>query len=394
MNNDPRPERIVTGQDHAPGTVVVRRSVIITGIVSLIVILGFMLGFFVNHANSIMQANPATASEHPNAAPSAVPANPADLGLSPRSDALATPVPTPTTQSNRIETYATASSQDLGGSSATHSLTTNEQPPQPASAPTISPKQRLVEANAAAAESDLKVPLDNTEVHNESRGATQPQEIRRSNNPDEYDKAPVSQYMLERGMVIPATLYTSIDSSIPGTIVAYVNQDVYDSRKQVIVVPRGSRLTGMYASGAIGGQRRLAATWDTIHLPNGHSILLGSMEGIDLAGTSGFGAAVDNHTHQLFAHVVLLSILGAAGQLSQPQNSNSCGSTYCPSSATFGQTIASSVGSQLVQTGNVLVQRDTAITPTLHVVEGAQLAVMVEFDLPLHPWTDSANDNE
>jgi len=74
----------------------------------------------------------------------------------------------------------------------------------------------------------------------------------------DYIIPPESEYLLRRGMIIPATLYTSIDSTIGGTVIAYVNQDIYDSRHRTIVVPRGSKLTGSFGGQVVQqGQARI-----------------------------------------------------------------------------------------------------------------------------------------
>ena len=386
--NSTDPERIVAGLNRAPGTVQVKRPVVYAGLCGAFTFLALMLWFVVSHAGAIM--NPAEASViKPGTVTSAVPANPADLGVPQRSDAIdGATTPAPNMQ-------PTLSPQDLAGAPMPQPPPIQQAPApvtnQPAPYEQNVPRQpsraeQLAAANAAAADSDLKVRLDDTDrstasspgLHDTPAGnssATQP------------DQPPISPYVLERGMVIPATLFTSIDSTIAGTVVAYVNQDVYDAQHQVVVVPRGARITGSFANGAVQGQRRLSVSWDAIKLPNGHTIELDSMPGVDLSGTSGFGAAVDNHMREMFSHVVLLSVLGAGAQLSQPQISSSCGSGYCAPS--IGQSIAGSVGTQIAQAGNAIVQRDANIAPTLHVVEGAQVAIMVEHDLPLRPWSDN-----
>jgi type IV secretory pathway VirB10-like protein len=126
------------------------------------------------------------------------------------------------------------------------------------------------------------------------------------------DSAPIGAYVLQRGMIIPASLYTPIDSTVPGIVTAQVREDVYDSSHRTLLVPAGSRLVGSYASGMTSGQARLFVGFDSIKLPNGHTISLGNMPGVDLQGVAGLGGKVDFHTGRLFSNVVLLSILGAA----------------------------------------------------------------------------------
>ncbi len=183
-------------------------------------------------------------------------------------------------------------------------------------------------------------------------------------------------------MIIPASLYTPIDSTVPGIVTAQVRQDVYDSTHRTLLIPEGSRLIGAYGSGMMNGQARLFVGFDSIKLPNGHTIGLGNMPGVDLQGVAGLGGKVDFHTGRLFANVALLSVLGAATQLVQPHYSN--GGTnvviYGAGQAAGQQvsTVSSQVASQYLNQ-----------PPTIHTPAGFVLNVMVEHDLSLPPYADS-----
>lgn len=382
--HEQRLEEVVAGPHRAPGTIQVRQEIVALGIVLGICFVAFMLWFIYSRTDAITHPAQAQGLSQP-AAPLA-PVRPEDLGVPPRSEAL------PTRQATDAPTVSTTlSPQDLAAAPAAATAAPAEQSvPSSANTTPITPSPEQVRQarvdrvdveRRAAAESDLIVPVSH-EAASLSHASTARVALR-STDPDDYDLPPASDYMLRRGMVIPASLITSIDSSIPGIVTAVVNQDVYDSQHRVIVVPRGAKLTGAYASGIVQGQHRLSVAWDAIQLSNDHTIVLDEMPGIDLAGTSGFGAAVDNHTRRMFSNVLLLSVLAAGAQLSQPQNT--CNSiSYCPPS--FGQTVASSAGTQLAQTGSAILQRDANIPPTLHVIEGAQVAIMVTHDIPMHPW--------
>jgi len=52
------------------------------------------------------------------------------------------------------------------------------------------------------------------------------------------DSAPVGEYVLQRGTLIPAATYTSIDSTVPGIVTAQVRQDVYDSTHRYLLISK------------------------------------------------------------------------------------------------------------------------------------------------------------
>ncbi|MFY9781631.1 MAG: TrbI/VirB10 family protein [Candidatus Baltobacteraceae bacterium] len=197
------------------------------------------------------------------------------------------------------------------------------------------------------------------------------------------DSGPAGEYVIQRGTIIPASLYTPIDSTVPGMVTAQVRQDVYDSTHRTLLVPQGSRLVGSYMSGITNGQARLFVGFDSIKLPNGHTINLGNMPGVDLQGVAGLGGKVDFHTGRLFGNIVLLSILGAATQLVQPRYSDG-GTSVVVYGA--GQGASQQIGSVSSQVASQYLNQP----PTMHTPAGYVLDVMVEHDLSLLPYEEGS----
>ena len=102
------------------------------------------------------------------------------------------------------------------------------------------------------------------------------------------------------------------------------------------------------------------------------------MAGTDPAGYAGFGANVDEHLNKVFTSALLLSIIGAGAQLSQPQQ---LGSIYAAPS--IGQTIAGAFGQQIGKTSIQLTQREMQVPPTLEVPPGYIFDVLVDRDIVL-----------
>jgi type IV secretory pathway VirB10-like protein len=194
-----------------------------------------------------------------------------------------------------------------------------------------------------------------------------------------------SPYELHAGSVIPAVLLTGINADLPGTIVAQVRNDVFDSvTGHCLLIPRGTRLVGSYDNRIVQGQRRLLVAWTRLLYPDGSSVDLLGMPGTDEAGYAGFGANVDEHLNKVFTSALLLSIIGAGAQLSQPQQSSSL---YAAPSV--GQTIAGAVGQQIGNTSIQLTQRQLEIPPTLEVPPGYLFNVLVDRDIVLMaPYAD------
>jgi type IV secretion system protein VirB10 len=185
-------------------------------------------------------------------------------------------------------------------------------------------------------------------------------------------------YALQAGTLIPAVLVTEINSDLPGGVLAQVARDVYDSRTQrTLLVPKGSRLLGTYEHQLASGQNRLLVAWTRVIFPDGRSISLPGLETKDRAGAGGVADRVDRHTTQVFGTAALLSLVGAAVQLSQPNGG------YGPLGAypSPGQVAAGAVGQQLAQVATQMLQRNLDVQPTIRIRQGVPFNVFVAADL-------------
>ena len=187
----------------------------------------------------------------------------------------------------------------------------------------------------------------------------------------------LSPYEIKAGWTIPAALGCGINSDLPGQICGQVRENVYDtSTGRYLLIPQGSRLIGTYDSQVAVGQERILAVWNRLIFPDGSSINLQGMPGASQAGYAGFDAEVDNHYLNVFGGAIMLSMISAGVQLSQPQqaaNANGAPSTQ--------QTMAGALGQQLGQVGSVMIQRNMQIQPTLTQKIGYRFNIMVTRDM-------------
>jgi len=189
-------------------------------------------------------------------------------------------------------------------------------------------------------------------------------------------QSPVSPYEVQAGSIIPAELVTGIDSDLPGQILAIVRENVYDTPTgNNLLIPQGSKLVGAYDSQIAYGQTRVLMAWSRIIFPNGSSLDLEGMPGVDLSGMAGLHDLVDEHYTRIFGSALLFSLFGALGQLSQPQQSTTNGAL------TNQQIIAASIGQEFSQTGAQLAQKNINIQPTIEIRPGDLFNVFVTKDM-------------
>ncbi len=188
-------------------------------------------------------------------------------------------------------------------------------------------------------------------------------------------EAPRSPYELRASFVLPATLISGINSELPGTIMAQVSQDVYDTPTgKYKLIPQGSRLMGSYASDVAYGQSRILIGWQRIIFPDGKAMDIGSMPGADSAGYAGFKDQVNNHYFRLFGSAFLMSAVTAGVALSQPEQ----GPNNRP---TASSSMSEALGQQLGNVTAQLISKNLNIAPTLEIRPGYRFNVIVTKDM-------------
>jgi len=123
---------------------------------------------------------------------------------------------------------------------------------------------------------------------------------------------PRTQFELKTGHIIPGILISGINSDLPGDILAQVSHDVYDSASgDHLLIPGGARLWGKYGSTISRGQNRAVVIWSRIIFPDGSTLDLPGLEGIDKVGQTGFKDKVNRHILSTIGSVFLYSAFGA-----------------------------------------------------------------------------------
>ena len=203
-----------------------------------------------------------------------------------------------------------------------------------------------------------------------------------------------TRFMLRTGSVIPGVLISGVNSELPGTIIAQVSQDVYDTPTgQYLLVPQGSRLIGAYSSNVGYGQDRVFIAWQRIVFPDGRALDVGSQPGTDGGGYAGFSDQVDNHYLRTFGSAILLSaVVGGVSysqQLAQSvpaANANLSASAY--SNNGLQQNLSQSLGNVF---GNVIaqmIQKNLNVAPTIKIRPGYRFNILVVKDFEMTPYQD------
>lgn len=194
--------------------------------------------------------------------------------------------------------------------------------------------------------------------------------------------SPVSPFEIQAGTFIHAELVTGINSDLPGEVTAQVTGNLYDSvHERFLLIPQGSRLVGKYDSKVSVGQTRVLMAWERIIFPDGRSIDLSGMEGVDLEGYAGFHDLVDNHYLKIFGNAILMSLVMAGAQMSQPGGGYGMGGMNSFSNPSMGQAAMGSVGQNMSQTMEQYLGNTMNIQPTLKIRPGYRFDITVTKDM-------------
>lgn len=186
----------------------------------------------------------------------------------------------------------------------------------------------------------------------------------------------LSEFEIKAGDFIPAILQTGINSDLPSkTIVAIVSENVRDTiRGKHILIPQGTKIIGVYDSSITFGQERLLIIWQRLIFPNGKTIGLDNMQGVDLSGKAGITGDVNNHFSTLLKGVILSSIMGSAGAIVTERKNDWRGAA------------AEGAGEQIVTIGDNFAEKALSRQPTITIEPGTRFNIIVHSDLILEPY--------
>jgi len=193
---------------------------------------------------------------------------------------------------------------------------------------------------------------------------------------------PFSKYQIQAGTIIQATLITGIDTSLAGTIVAQVRQDVYDTvTGKHLLLPKGSKLLGEYDSRVSYGQRRILMFYTRIIRPDGTSILLGRPSGADMLGQAGVEGNVDNHWARVLGAATISTLLSVGTTVWANQGVNNLNNQ-----TTGKQNAAAGAASEFSGVGKELTSKAINLAPTITLEPGRQFIITVKKDMVLSPY--------
>jgi type IV secretion system protein VirB10 len=193
---------------------------------------------------------------------------------------------------------------------------------------------------------------------------------------------------IAQGKLIHAVLETAINTQLPGNVRAIVSRDIYAEAGKNILIPKGSRLVGIYNTNLFQGQDRVFVVWNRVIRPDGVDMMVNSLS-TDALGRSGVEGYMDNRYGQMFASAVIGSILSigiasAAEEISGEDGTTTqsvgADGTFTTTSTSSTQAAADSAA-RIGAVGARITDRMLDTRPRVVIDQGTPINVFVNRDL-------------
>lgn len=120
-------------------------------------------------------------------------------------------------------------------------------------------------------------------------------------------------FIITKGNTIDCVLNTKFDSTVVGMITCTVTRNIYGASGRVVLIDRGSRVSGEYQGGMQQGQKRVFILWNRIETPKGVIININSPAAGSL-GEAGVNGRVNSKFWQRFGGAMLVSLVNDLGR--------------------------------------------------------------------------------
>ncbi len=204
----------------------------------------------------------------------------------------------------------------------------------------------------------------------------------------------MTSHSIAQGKIIDSILETAINTDLPGPIRAIVSRNVYGESGNKILIPRGSRIVGVYGASTTTGVNRVAIVWNRLIRPDGVDISLES-PGIDSLGRAGISGFFDNKFYEIIRNAALISALkigvasaSNAGSITTTTSTDAEGKTTTSKSGTARNLAIKEAIEDLGKTTEDVLKDSLQEKPRILIDQGTIVKVFVNKDL-IFPAGDS-----
>ena len=190
------------------------------------------------------------------------------------------------------------------------------------------------------------------------------------------------------GKVMEAVLETAINSESAGTIRAVMSKDVFGESGSKILIPRGSRLYGSYATTSTTTQTRLLLTWTKVVRPDGVVIAM-EADTYDQSGKKGIEGDIDTRYGELFKNSLLYSFVTLGTAIAVEKIAGIKGTTSIVSgsgTSVTNSSPANAAATSVIDTAQDIAEKMTDgftddLNPVISIPQGTLLKIISSMDI-------------
>lgn len=187
-------------------------------------------------------------------------------------------------------------------------------------------------------------------------------------------------YTLPAGTMIPCALVSGINTDLPGNITAQVTENVYDWQDPLaVLIPQGTRVWGIYNSQTEFAQKRVQVVWSRLIFPDGSTLNLNGMPGVDTSGFSGMKDQYNMHINSMLTAAVLVSAFSAVGEIFNKDKNNT---VIISGGGTNAATVESAVAQSIAGMGEKIFSKFVDRRPTIVIRPGFKFNIQANADIP------------
>lgn len=185
---------------------------------------------------------------------------------------------------------------------------------------------------------------------------------------------------LPKGTIVDIRLYTAVNTSIPGVVVAEVQYDVWDCEYRYILIPRGTKVTGTSSQVASDTEVGGKVVFDTFIDPSGREIPIAiPVVTSSRLGVTGIPGKINYHWGRVFGGSAALAVISAVtGNGNQPAGANA--------NLTQSDLMRQNFVAQAGNLANQFMQRFIQIKPDITLKEGESAKIIVLQHMMVKPY--------
>jgi type IV secretion system protein TrbI len=236
--------------------------------------------------------------------------------------------------------------------------------------PSVSGQQSLAESARIPAQQQESSLLP-------SRRAGEPVDTAKQASEVNVDAAYGQPYAVFEGTTLDTVLMNRLNGDAVGPVKVLVSNPLYSHDHQHVLIPDGTIVLGeakKVGSPGFGQQRRLAVIFHRMLMPDGYSVDLDQIHGLDQIGEEGLKDKVNNHYLEIFGTSIALGAISGAAESTQG------GSSLTGSGV---QVYTNGAAASTSQTATTVLDRFLQIPPNITVREGHRVKVYFTQDLLL-----------